>query len=253
MYNAWKSLFLPLKTASICPLMKIRLNQFGPDGDVPLVFIGPSGAGKSGRRENLLAHPKWKEAGWSGVEADEEIYKRLQRRIGGAHGKDGAEKLGRWLGRPWQPQFEENQALYLATEGKVMEQMLAMMEEHRALIMDLTGSSIYRPDLMAKFRESGFIVNFEPEESEDEEMFRKFQKEPKPICSNGAYRRAKGEKPMDALKATNRLVRAIRKPLYRASADITVNATPLRKRNGGTVETLTDAVKDEIRKVWGLI
>jgi len=69
-------------------------------------------------------------------------------------GKDGAERMGKWFGMPWEPGFPEREAIYLPVERGFMSADYGLGK-----ILDLTGSAIYIPDQLKRQAKTGLVIH----------------------------------------------------------------------------------------------
>ena len=102
-----------------------------------IIFLGMSGSGKTYWSKKLAGKFRL-----SHVEFDELIGKsmELSKLIEKYPGKDSAEKLGNYFGKPWNKEYKSKEDKFLSIEKKILSKKYP-----NGTILDLTGSAIYHP------------------------------------------------------------------------------------------------------------
>ena len=190
------------------------------DRQFNILFLGMSHSGKT-YWSGLLAQ----KFGYAHIEFDElikaspEIADLIKDII---EGKDGAERMGKWFGMPWEPGFQEREAIYLPVERGFMSADYGLGK-----ILDLTGSAIYIPDQLKRQAKTGLVIHLATsQEAQDQiiaKMLEKYVNEPKPVCWNGKFKPINGEIGReDTLKRCYALLVSSREELYKRVSDITL-------------------------------
>jgi shikimate kinase len=122
-----------------------------------LSLVGMSGSGKSYWSKKLS------KSGFRRFCCDDMIADRLALDLGKKHGC--IVTVGKWMGFPFEPQYKEREAKYLACETEVMSQILgelAKAEDHAGekVVVDTTGSVIYTSEaILARLRDCTIVVH----------------------------------------------------------------------------------------------
>lgn len=198
------------------PIIKIKKWLQSIDkNEISLVFIGMSGSGKSHWSKEISQF-----YGLERIELDEMIGSSLQLAsiLANYSGQDSAEKMGKYLGMPWENDFNEKERLFLNIEAEIMRNI----RDKNPLILDLTGSAIYHANEMQALSSSGLVIYLEVDEAAEKEMFETFRSSPKPVCWQGHFKPQPGESNEEALARCYPLLLKSRAALYRQYADVTL-------------------------------
>lgn len=190
------------------------------DRQYNILFLGMSNVGKTYWAKSLA-----RRFGYKHVEFDELIKAspEIADLINDIEGKDGAERLGKWFGMPWEPGFQEKEDRSLAVEGRFMSANYG----YGNILEDLTGSAIYIPDQLARLARTGLVIHLATsQEARDQiiaRMLRDFVGIPKPVCWNGNFKPISGETGReDTLKRCYPLLVSSREELYKRFSDISL-------------------------------
>jgi shikimate kinase len=198
------------------PIIKIKkwLESIDKNG-ISLVFIGMSGSGKSYWSKEISQF-----YGLERIELDEMIGSSLQLAsiLANYSGQDSAEKMGKYLGMPWENDFNEKERLFLNIEAEIMRNI----RDKNPPILDLTGSAIYHANEMQALSSSGLVIYLETDEAAEREMFETFMSSPKPVCWKGHFKPQPGESNEEALARCYPLLLKSRDALYSQYADVTL-------------------------------
>ncbi|MBI2121797.1 MAG: hypothetical protein HYT98_01610 [Candidatus Sungbacteria bacterium] len=188
-------------------------------------LIGMSNVGKSHWREKIAP------LGFTPFCCDDLIEKKLEPylRTNGFH---GIEDIAKWMGQPYDQQYPANSALYLKKEAAVMKEIIRELRKGRKrLIIDTTGSVIYLEEkILDALRKLSIVVLLDTPENFQQELYRKYLLNPKPVIWGDAYQPLPGENPKDALTRYYPLLLKSRNKMYRRHAQIILDYDKLRAR-----------------------
>ncbi|MFY9457840.1 MAG: hypothetical protein WAP23_02840 [Candidatus Spechtbacterales bacterium] len=192
-----------------------------------------SNVGKSFWRERLATYgffPFW---------CDYEIEIKLDAHLKGA-GYRGIKDVAKWMGQPYEERSRAHQAIYLEQEIQVMQEALSLLRgEKQGLIIDTTGSVIYTGDaLMEELRKLSTIVLLDAPESLQDELYRAYIAEPKPVVWGEVYSPLPGETAEAALARCYPLLLQSRNWMYKRYADIILDYHELRSQDFTTEDFL---------------
>jgi len=187
-----------------------------------ITFIGLSGCGKSYLSERLC-----EERGFKNICCDDIIEKKLK-----THLEQGGHKniqgVAKWMGHPYEENFEEHQKLYLDKENEVMQEVLQTLGDdgwglNQDFVVDTTGSIIYLDEEVLKgLKQRSRIIYLGIPDSELEFMFNQYLKEPKPVIWNDVYSPQENENKEQALKRCYPDLIRQRTEMYYKYADVTL-------------------------------
>ena len=187
-----------------------------------ITLIGLSGCGKS-----YLAKRLQKEQGFERFCCDDLIEAHLAGELESL-GLSSIRGVAKWLGQPYEPQFDENQAKYLHYEEQVMKRILhhiAHEVDHRQqnVVIDTSGSVIYLADsLLQGIKDHSRLIYLAIPESEYEFMFQQYMAKPKPVIWNDTFAKHEDETNNAALaRCYPNLIRE-RSARYARWADVTM-------------------------------
>lgn len=187
-----------------------------------ITFIGLSGCGKSYLAERLA-----EERGFKNICCDDLIEEKLTNFL-----KDGGyqniEGVAKWMGLPYEPNFDAHQKLYLQKEEEVMREVLASLGDdgwglQQDYVIDTTGSVIYLDEEFLKgLKQRSRIIYLGIPDSELEFMFKQYLEQPKPVIWNDLYKPLPGEDDISALKRCYPELIRNRTERYYKYADVTL-------------------------------
>lgn len=186
-------------------------------------LIGMSNVGKSYWREQASA------AGFTFFCCDDRIEKNLEPYLR-ERGFRGIEGVAKWMGQPYEPQYPENQAVYLAQETLVMEEAIRELRKGgERLVIDTTGSVIYTGKaVLTALRKLSTIVLIDAPASLQTELYRQYLANPKPVIWREIYKPLDRETPEDALARCYPLLLRSRSEMYRRQAHVILDYDELR-------------------------
>jgi shikimate kinase len=189
-----------------------------------ITLIGMSNVGKSHWRKEL------EQLGFTPFWCDNEIEMRLE-----AHVKEssihGIEDMSRWMGQPYEPQYQKNEARYLSEETAVIKEAIrSLRHAQHTYVVDTTGSVIYLDkQLLRNLKEVSTIVLLDAPDDVQEELHQKYLENPKPVIWGNAFQPLAGEKPDETVARCYPLLLKSRNKKYREIADIVLDYHELRK------------------------
>jgi shikimate kinase len=204
-----------------------------------LSFVGMSGSGKSYWSARLAQH------GFRHFCCDAMIATRLAPEL--IRPDESRMTLGEWMGFPYQPQYAEREARYLAYEMAVLDEILTCIEREvsgceRDVIVDTTGSVIYTGrELLNRLRRYTTIVHMATPPEVQERMLELYLANMRPVLWQGMFEKRPGEMNETALARCYPKLLASREGLYERLADVTVGYDE-RNREGFGVDDLLEIV-----------
>ncbi len=156
-----------------------------------ITFIGPSRAGKSTQSRLISA-----ELGLPLVCCDQLIEDdHLKPYLKLAGYGEGLSEVGRWLGKPGDPQYRDKAQMYLDFEMQVMYGVCTRLIAGELLVVDTTGSVIYMPlDILSLLRGLSIVVKIDTPPHLSEELLASYEKEDPPVIwADGTYEPVPGE------------------------------------------------------------
>jgi shikimate kinase len=200
-----------------------------PAKRLPLCLIGMSGIGKSFWARRLEA------AGFARHDCDGAIVAKLGSLVEVLEGEDPVNALGRWMGMPWAPGYDERERRYLALEEEVTRGALtAASGEGGDHVIDTTGSVIYlSPALLQALATGTRIVYLRSPESQRAAMLRRYLDEPKPVVWGGVFSARPGETHEQTLWRSYGELLGTRDRRYATLAHLTVDGAELEASDPG--------------------
>lgn len=163
---------------------------------------------------------------------DDLIEKKLGKELTSL-GYHGIEDVAKWMGQPFDSQYEKTNTRYLELEQQTLEESLAIIEksdENNNIVIDTTGSVIYLDEkVLQKLSQITTIVYLAIPESVKEEMYQLYLREPKPRIWGDSFNRKPGETNLEALKRCYPEWLAYRTKHYEKLAYVTLDYFELRK------------------------
>ncbi len=136
--------------------------------------------------------------------------------------------MGEWMGFPYQPQYAEREAKYLAYEMAVLEEILTCIEREVGgcewnVIVDTTGSVIYTGDaLLDELRQQTTVVHMATPSEVQERMLELYLANMRPVLWQGMFEKRPSETNEAALARCYPRLLSSRERLYERLADVTV-------------------------------
>ncbi len=204
-----------------------------------LSFVGMSGSGKSYWSARLA------QQGYRHFCCDALITARLAPEL--IRPDESRMTLGEWMGFPYQPQYAEREARYLACEVAVLEEILACIEREASgcegnVVVDTTGSVIYTGEaLLSKLRQRTTVVHMATPPEIQEHMLELYLANMRPVLWQGMFEKRPGETNETALARCYPRLLSSRERLYERLADVTVGYDE-RGREGFGVGDLLEII-----------
>lgn len=193
-------------------LSQKELNQKLKANQLRLAFIGMSNIGKSMRSLQLEQNKNF-----SRYSVDNGIIKKLNLKT--------EQELGRWLGFPYEPQFQANQKKYLELEEELTLKA-ANNKTQNNFILDTTGSVIYLSQrTLEQLKNNFLIIHFQVPKNIIQKKLAKYCQEPTSLIWGDLFEKEKlkQETNQEALKRLYPVLLAEREKKYRQLADISID------------------------------
>jgi shikimate kinase len=204
-----------------------------------LALIGMSGSGKSYWSAKLA------ERGFRYFCCDAMIATRLAPELIGPD--ETRMTLGEWMGFPYQPQYTEREARYLACEVAVLDEILDCIEREASgcegdIVVDTTGSVIYTGEaLLSTLHRHTTVVHMATPPEVQERMLELYLANMRPVLWQRMFDQRPGETNEAALARCYPRLLSSRERLYEQLADVTVGYDE-RNREGFGVDDLLEIV-----------
>ena len=204
-----------------------------------LSFIGMSGSGKS------YWSAKRAQRGYRHFCCDAMIATKLAPEL--IRPDESRMTMGEWMGLPYQPQYAEREAQYMACEMAVLEEILTCIEREVGgcewdVIVDTTGSVIYTGrELLNKLRRYTTVVHMATPPEIQERMLALYLANMRPVLWQGMFEKRPGETNEAALARCYPNLLSSRERLYERLADVTVGYDE-RNRAGFEIDNLLEII-----------
>lgn len=170
------------------------------------------------------------------------------------HTESSTRRISDWMGDPGSENSEAHQAIYLATERTVMQEVLnaiasTLQSPHSSttvpnIVIDTTGSLIYTgEEVTSALKSMSRVLLFDSSADEQETMLRKYLANPKPIIWNGHFCPTPQESYLQSLERAFRSLMVERKERYRELADCII-PFDVHHSSSYTVEQLLEDIED---------
>ncbi len=206
-----------------------------------IALIGMSGVGKSYWAEQLSV------CGFTWFNCDEMIGKRLEKELH-REGFASVQDIGRWLGQPYEEQYDESSAIYLKHERESMCEILEAVA-HRddtstPVVIDTTGSVIYTgDDVLALLKQHSTVVYLHTPQEVQDVMYAQYLADPKPVIWGPMFSQEEDESKDEALARCYPRMLEARTREYKRLADHTLGYDVIRREGMGVEEII-----EKIRK-----
>jgi shikimate kinase len=178
-----------------------------------------SGVGKTTWAQKL------EETGYTRYSCDDAIEEKLADELTKL-GYRGINDLAKWLGQPYEPQYNTNEQRYLDLEKESVEEALekvASLPDDSRFVLDTTGSVIYMTDeLLDELAEKTKIIYLETPEAVQQQMCENYFQDPKPVIWNGVYTQNPGEDETASLRRCYPELLKKRTQVYQRHAHVTI-------------------------------
>ena len=201
-----------------------------------LSLIGMSGSGKSHWSIRLA------ERGFRRFCCDEMIARNLSAELAREDGT--VMDLGEWMGFPYEPNYKEREARYLAHEIRVLEEILGYVansagDSGESIVVDTTGSVIYTGEtVLKKLCLHTTVVLFSTPPEVQERMLHVYKARQRPILWRELFNQEPGEANEKALARCYPELLSSRERLYEKWADVTIDYYTRNEDSFGVVDFL---------------
>lgn len=190
-------------------------------GKLVLTLVGMSNVGKSYWAERLA-----KECGFTHISCDDLIETQLGDELK-MLGYRGIADVAKWLGQPYDEQFASNQQKFLNVETEIVLSLTRRLKADHLkgnIIIDTSGSVAHINQLVQKELERyTTVVYLEATHDMQDEMFRLYLSEPKPVVWGDLYQPEPGETSQQTLARCYPKLLAYRSQHYAAMSHITIH------------------------------
>lgn len=198
-----------------------RLN----DRALSLTLVGMSNVGKSYWSRQLE-----EQAGFDRVSIDEHIEAKLSPLLQAQGFGSGIDAVARWMGQPYDPQFQDSQRTYLDLETEMQRRAVDLLANNpdENIVVDTTGSVVHTDKAIRRqLRLYSTVVYLEATPAMQQEMFELYKREPKPVVWGDVYTRQPGETPEQALASSYPKLLEHRRELYEKMAHVVITRAVL--------------------------
>jgi len=182
-----------------------------------ITLIGMSGAGKTYWSKKL------EEKGFKRFCCDDLIEGKLGRELQSYGFRGGIKDVAKWMGQPFDEQYNQTNKKYLAFEEQVLENVLNTVEKnfYEDIVIDTTGSIVYLSNKALK-RLSALtkIIYLDLSNEIKKQMYQQYIKDPKPVIWGKSFYRRNGETNLEALQRCYPELLKYRSNLYENLADM---------------------------------
>lgn len=184
-------------------------------GSLKIALLGMSNIGKS-----HFAHQLQSQFGFSVIEVDAAIQKRLGETSMSAHAA--------WLGQPYSDGYAQREAKAVQLESEATSNAIDGCLALGNAVLDAPGSMIYIEDnVLARLKSEFLCIYLEANSSDIDRLKSLYYTEPKPLIWNDNYDSKLAVNPDEAVMASYENLLAKRSQIYSALADLTLSAQDL--------------------------
>ena len=175
---------------------------------------------------------KLESVGFERFGCDDMIEERLEKELRN-QGFNGIHDVAKWLGQPFEPQYERNSKKYLEIEknvmGKVIDKLCYHDTYHGNIVVDTTGSVIYTGgDTLKSLANLSTVVLLDVSNEALDALYESYIREPKPVVWGESFKKQNGESDMQALRLCYPKLLQYRTVHYKRLAHKVVEAETLR-------------------------
>lgn len=207
-----------------------------------LTLVGMSGVGKSACATALAA------CGFQVIDCDTLIAAKLQMMTG--YSGTSLEELGRWMGFPYEADFQRREALFLACEQEVLRDVLAQATASTTTencVIDTGGSVIYAdPALLQQLRQCSTVIYLRIPDTFHPQLLSIYLERPRPLIWNGLFSQSPDEPLHDAFRRCYTQLICQREQLYEQYSHLILEYSDYR-HPAFSVEHLLQAVREHVR------
>lgn len=148
-------------------------------------------------------------------------------------GYRGIQDVAKWMGQPYNSQYPKTCKAYLIEETKVMQKLLnngIKKPNNQNIVIDTTGSSIYTgTKVLKELAAKTTVVYLETSQEVQDEMFRLYIADPKPVIWGDVFKKEKNESDQQALARCYPMLLKTRGKKYKNLAHKALDYHKLRK------------------------
>ncbi|MBT3464863.1 hypothetical protein HOD20_09520 [archaeon] len=192
-----------------------------------ITLIGMSNVGKSYWSEKL------EKSGFKRFCCDDMIEKKLEP-ILKKEGYSGIHDMSKWMGQPYEEQYDDNARKYIFHETEVLKEILDYIKKNKGnnIVVDTTGSVIHTNNIILhQIKMLTDVIYLKTSSSEVEKMLKSYIEHPKPVFWSNQFQKGENESDMKALKRCYPKLISFRRLLYNRFADKTIYGEKLRYKN----------------------
>jgi len=201
-----------------------------------LSLIGMSGSGKSVWSQRL------RNLGYRRFCCDDLITEKLAHELTRPDGT--VKELGEWMGFPYQSQYKEREAKYLAYEIEVLTEILEYLESLENLteenvVVDTTGSAIYAGEkILRRLRRCTTVIRLSTPPEVQALMLKAYLANKRPVLWRDLFEKEPNETNLAALARCYPRLLSSRERLYEQNADVTIDYYNLNQNGFGVNDFL---------------
>lgn len=207
-----------------------------------LTLVGMSGVGKSVCAAALAARR------FQVIDCDALIAAKLQSITG--YSGTSLEELGRWMGFPYEADFQRREALFLECEQEVLRDVLAHAAARTATqncVIDTGGSVIYAdPALLQQLQQCSTVIYLRIPDTLHPQLLRIYLERPRPLIWNGLFSQSPDEPLHDAFRRCYTQLISRRERLYEQYSHLILEYSTDRQPPF-SVEHMLQAVREHMR------
>ncbi len=199
----------------------IKFDQKLQAGELVLTLVGMSNVGKSYWSKRLA-----QESNFNHICCDDLIESELSDVLAEL-GYKGIEDMSKWLGQPYDKRFAKNQQRYLDLEVATLQKIISDLEQGyhtQNTVIDTTGSVVHTsPEILEKLTALTTVIYLEATPDMQDEMFKLYVTEPKPVVWGDIYKPEISETQQQALARCYPKLLAYRSGLYAGMSQVTIH------------------------------
>lgn len=206
-----------------------------------IALIGMSGSGKSYWSRKL------EERNFKRFPCDDLIAQKLFPEL--VKLENAVRFLGKWMGFPYQAEYDERESRYLAAEIQMLAEIVDYLGSHtggaeEGIVVDTTGSVVYCGEkILQALRRFTTVVHLSTPPEIQGKMLKAYLAHPRPVLWRGLYALTQGEAIEQALARCYPILLATRERLYQQYAHVTIEDYKRRSKNFGVDEFLQEIIE----------
>ena len=160
-------------------------------------------------------------------------------------------ELGEWMGFPYESQYKQREAKYLACEIEVLIEVLEYLESgqnnpEENVVVDTTGSVIYTGDeILRRLRRTTTVVYLSTPPEVQDQMLKKYLANKRPVLWKDLFSKAPNETNEEALAHCYPRLLIARQRLYKRHSDVTIDYY-IRSQDGFGPSDFINRVESQI-------